>query len=295
MILRVNVMAEQTRETEKTKKTADPEHRLRQKESGQLFNESPEKDQGSLSLTDSPFYPRIDEHISTLSKISTPIQRQQFVMHLQQTYGNRYIQRLVNGTIATPGQRQAEEEEEEPAQTITEPETTWQNKTMTSPIEEPVEEEEPALAIAEPETTRQKLHDKSQVQQALTPPTLDGYPSPTQAAGMVVVENNAFAVWISSLVSDCIRGGVVLHEQKHINDFVADAEYSIFPTTGGAQNGQTFYYGSRDDQIRFETAAVAVESAWIRNELARTDLSESDRKLLQKRVEKTLPNYLAGM
>ena len=288
-------MADRTRETEKANKKVNPEQRARQQESGQLANKSLEKDQGSLPLTGTSFYPRMDDHATTLSSISTPVQRHQFVMQLQQTYGNRYIQRLVNGTIATPGQRQAEEEEEEPAQTITEPETTWQNKTMTSPIEEPFEEEEPALTIAEPETTWHKLYGQSPVQPALTPPTLDGYPEPTRAAGMVVVENNAFAVWISSLVSDCIRGGVVLHEQKHINDFVADAEYSIFPTTGGAQNGQTFYYGSRDDQIRFETAAVAVESAWIRNELARTDLSESDRKRLQKRVDITLPNYLAGM
>jgi hypothetical protein len=267
-ILGVNVMADQARETEKTNKKAAPEHRARQQESGQLTNESLDKEQGPLSLTGTPFYPRMGEHAATISRIPTAAQRHQFAMQLQKTYGNRYIQRLVNGNTA-------------------------------SPIQPPVEEEEnPVQTVAGPGAERQNLPEKSPVQPALTPPTLDGYPDATRYGGMVVVRDNAWSIWINSstaVVPDCIRNGVILHEQKHVADFSADAEYRNFPTTGGASNGQTFYYGSSADARRFETAAVAVESAWIRNQLARTDLSQSDRTILQNRVDRTLPNYIAGM
>ena len=261
-------MADRTRETEKANKKVNPEQRARQQESGQLANKYLEKDQGSLTLTGTSFYPRMDDHATTLSSISTPVQRHQFVMQLQQTYGNRYIQRLVNENTA-------------------------------SPIQPPVEEEEnPVQTVAGPGAERQNLPEKSPVQPALTPPTLDGYPDATRYGGMVVVRDNAWSIWINSstaVVPDCIRNGVILHEQKHVADFSADAEYRNFPTTGGASNGQTFYYGSSADARRFETAAVAVESAWIRNQLARTDLSPSDRTILQNRVDRVLPNYLAGM
>jgi hypothetical protein len=293
-------MAGHTRETQKTNDRADQEHRVRQQESQQLFDKSLAWDQGLLSLTETPFYPRMDEQAALLSRISSAVQRHQFAMQLQKTYGNQHIQRLVESLEAQSKLlvNNSNDVYEQEADTVAEAVT----RTITSPVQQPLEEEEeemPAQTIGQPETAWQKLQEeKLQVQPALTPPTLDNYPDPTRDGGMVVVRSNAWAIWINSdaaYVPDCIREGVRLHEQKHIDDFSADADYRSFPTTGGASDGQTFFYGSSADARRFETAAVGVESNWIRGQLGREDLTAEDRRILQTRVNQDLPNYLAGL
>ncbi|MFC1968534.1 DUF4157 domain-containing protein [Chloroflexota bacterium] len=134
-------MAEHESAAKKTNEKVDQNHRVRQQDARPLFDQSHAWDQGLLPLTETPFYPPMDEHAAILSSIPFSAQRHEFIMRLHQTYGNRYVQRLVESmgvqakltvsspndvyeqeadrvagavtrTINTPVQRQAEEEEE---------------------------------------------------------------------------------------------------------------------------------------------------------------------------------------
>jgi hypothetical protein len=88
-------MAEQERATHGEKEKADQKHRPKQQESQPVFDRSHEWDQGPLSLTETPFHPQMDEHAAILSRIPFTAQRHEFIMQLNNTYGNRYVQRLM--------------------------------------------------------------------------------------------------------------------------------------------------------------------------------------------------------
>jgi hypothetical protein len=99
-------------------------------------------DQGQLSSTEPPFYPKMDEHAAILSKIPFSEQRHEFVMRLHQTHGNRYVQRLVqsmkvqaNLTISDPNDVY-EQEADGVAKAVIE--------TLNSPVQRQEEEEKPA-------------------------------------------------------------------------------------------------------------------------------------------------------
>lgn len=277
--------AEKTQEQKKRPEPA-PEH------TGALAAESI-----SLAglLGDSAMDLPVERHTALLGdpRFSHPanaVQRARMVSELQRKYGNVYVQRVMESvnaqaklTVNGPDDIY-EQEADRVAEAVT--------GTISSPPQpEPEEEEVPVQMKTEPETAWQRLQEqKLQAEPALTPPTLDGYPSQDTAAGMAVVRNRAWAVWIADNVPACIREGVRLHEQKHVDDFNADPDYRDFPRTSGANNNQTMYYGSNADARRFEHPAIDIEIAWLRNQLE-GDLSDADRRIIRHRQRIVLPTY----
>ncbi|MFC1959033.1 DUF4157 domain-containing protein [Chloroflexota bacterium] len=79
---------------------ADQRHHNKRQDSQPLFDQSLARDSGSLSLTETPFHPRMDEHAAILSSIPFSAQRHEFIIRLHQTYGNRYVQHLVESVRA---------------------------------------------------------------------------------------------------------------------------------------------------------------------------------------------------
>ena len=63
----------------------------------------------SLAM-ETPFYSRMGEHAATLSRIPFAVQRQEYIMRLNNSYGLRYVQRLLESvnaqaklTVSSPG------------------------------------------------------------------------------------------------------------------------------------------------------------------------------------------------
>jgi hypothetical protein len=168
-------MAEHERVAQNKQTDVDQKHRVRQKESETSFDQFHARDTGPFSLTETPFMPRTDEHAELLSMSSSDEARANLVLHLQQTYGNRYVQRLLNSkmlqaklTVNAPNnvyeqeadrvaeavtraatsktQRQTEEEEEVQAKSLlqrqVEPEEEEPVQTKVSRMQRQAEEEE---------------------------------------------------------------------------------------------------------------------------------------------------------
>lgn len=133
-------MAEHERATQNKQADVDQKHRTRQHDSQPLFEQFHAWDQKSLPLTETPYYPRMDEHAAILSRIPFSAQRHEFIMQLHQTYGNRYVQRLLESmnvqaklTISAPGDIY-EQEADRVAESVT--------KTMYSHLQHQAPEEE---------------------------------------------------------------------------------------------------------------------------------------------------------
>ena len=88
-------MAEHERVTHKKQADLD-QHRTSKQEAQQSFGKFHAWSQGLLPLTETPFYPRIEEHAEILSRTPYSVHRHEFIMQLNNTYGLRYVQRLVN-------------------------------------------------------------------------------------------------------------------------------------------------------------------------------------------------------
>jgi hypothetical protein len=81
---------------EKTKK----KHRRKQQDSELLLEQQFERDHGALSLTETPFHPRINEHAALLAETPPGQRLNNFVLQLEKTYGNKYVQRLIESVGA---------------------------------------------------------------------------------------------------------------------------------------------------------------------------------------------------
>ena len=77
-----------------------------------MVDKYPARDTDQSLLMETPFYSRMDEHAATLSRIPFTVQRQEYIMRLNNTYGNRYVQRLMK-SVDGQARRQDELEEEE--------------------------------------------------------------------------------------------------------------------------------------------------------------------------------------
>jgi hypothetical protein len=77
-----------------------------------MVDKYPARDTDQSLLMETPFYSRMDEHAATLSRIPFAVQRQEYIMRLNNTYGNRYVQRLMK-SVDGQARRQDELEEEE--------------------------------------------------------------------------------------------------------------------------------------------------------------------------------------
>jgi hypothetical protein len=70
-------------------------NRARQRETKRPSEQLHAENDSTPSLRETPFRPRMEEHAATLSRIPFSVQRQKFITHLLQTYGNGYVQRLM--------------------------------------------------------------------------------------------------------------------------------------------------------------------------------------------------------
>jgi len=133
-------MTEHKRTRQKKQDEVDQKRRLRQQESEPLFEQHHSLEPDVVSITETPFVPRIDEHAELLAMARSDEQRANFMIHLQQTYGNAYAQRLLNSRAAqakltiNPPSDVYEQEADRVADTVT--------KTVTSQVRRQVEEEE---------------------------------------------------------------------------------------------------------------------------------------------------------
>ena len=137
-------MAERERATSETSERAEQKHRAKQYDSQVLFDPSPTRDQGPISLNETPFHPRMNEHASLLSRIPFTAQRREMIMRLHRTYGNNYVQRLLDSigaqaklTVSQPGDTY-EQEADKVAEAVT-------RDTGVQVQRQPAEEEEEEL------------------------------------------------------------------------------------------------------------------------------------------------------
>ena len=134
-------MAEHESKSQQKQGEEERKRRDARQKSPSLFDQLHTWNNNLLSVTGTPFRPPLDRHAISLSQARSGTQRAGLVMRLQQTYGNRYVQRLVEstgiqakltvsapndiyeqeadrvagavtGSVNTPVQRQAPEEEE---------------------------------------------------------------------------------------------------------------------------------------------------------------------------------------
>jgi len=173
-------MAEHERATQNKQADIDQKHRIKQQDSEPLSSQIHDWGEGISSMTEYPFNPRMDEHAELLAQAAShsDVAVHNLVMQLHQTYGNRYVQRLLNSnvvqaklTVNAPGdiyeqeadriadevisaeksqvqrQEEEEEEEEEEVQTQRQEEEEEELQAQRQPVEEEEEEQVQFLRI----------------------------------------------------------------------------------------------------------------------------------------------------
>ncbi|MFC1892690.1 DUF4157 domain-containing protein [Chloroflexota bacterium] len=159
-------MAKRERRTEKKQDGLEPEHRLSQKESEPLFDCFHAWGQDALSVGETPFRPSMDKHAALLARVHSDAQRASLVLHLQRTYGNTYVQRLLHSTAiqakltVNPPNDVYEQEADRVADAVT-------RGMMSQTQRQPEEEEEPVQAksvLQRQEEEEEEAQAKSLVQ-----------------------------------------------------------------------------------------------------------------------------------
>ncbi len=133
-------MAEYERANQQKQEEAVQKHHLRREKSEPLFALPQAFELGAFSLSDTPFQPPVERHATWLAGAHSYEQRANLVVHLQQSYGNAYVQRLLESravqvklTINAPNDVY-EQEADRVAETVT--------RAATPPLQRQVEEEE---------------------------------------------------------------------------------------------------------------------------------------------------------
>jgi hypothetical protein len=169
-------MPEHERMTHGEKEKADQRHRAKQQEPQPVFDLSYEKDQSPLLFNETPFHPRMDEHAAILLRIPFTAQRHDFILRLNETYGSRYVQRLMESmtiqaklTVNAPNDiyeqeadrvaEEVQEEEEEPVMPVLQRQEEEEEPIMPV-LQRQSEEEEPVQAKVTLETQRQELPEE---------------------------------------------------------------------------------------------------------------------------------------
>lgn len=78
----------------------DQRRHIAQQDSEPMVDKSLARDTDQSLLMETPFYSQMDEHATTLSRIPLAVQRQEYIMRLNNTYGLRYVQRLLKSINA---------------------------------------------------------------------------------------------------------------------------------------------------------------------------------------------------
>jgi hypothetical protein len=165
-------MPEHDRGNQRKREETDHKDRIKQKESEQLFDQVNTWGQDKLAVGETPFQPPVERHAAMLAKARYDPQRTSLVLRLQKTYGNAYVQRLLEShvvqaklTVSQPGDiyeqeaervseivtrninsqinRQPEEEEEETgSKLLIQRQDEEEEETQTSSLLQRQEEEE---------------------------------------------------------------------------------------------------------------------------------------------------------
>ncbi len=88
-------MAEHRRTSQKQPEDVDQGHGLIRRNSQALSDRFHAWDRGTLTITETSFQPEMGQHAALLKAAHSDEGRANFALHLQQTYGNRYVQRLL--------------------------------------------------------------------------------------------------------------------------------------------------------------------------------------------------------
>jgi hypothetical protein len=90
-----------------------------------LYGQLEIPDEGAIPIVDTPFWPQVDKHAALLAEAHSGEQRANLVLQLQKTYGNAYVQRLVESlnvqaklTVSSPDD-EYEREADRVAETVT--------------------------------------------------------------------------------------------------------------------------------------------------------------------------------
>jgi hypothetical protein len=160
-------MAEHERTSQKKQDEVDQKRRNRQQESQPLLGPFHAWEQGTVAITETPFWPRMDEHAESLAMPRSDGQQANLVLHLQHTYGNRYVQRLIESmgvqtrlAVSAPNDAY-EQEADRVAETV--------NKAENAPLQRQEEEEEPIQPKSIAEIQRQPEEELEEDEEVLRP------------------------------------------------------------------------------------------------------------------------------
>lgn len=95
-------MGEHERISHKNQDWIERKYRLSQKESQPISDGFLSWNEGLFSVGEMPFRPHVEKHIALLTKAQSDEQRSNIALQLQQNYGNRYVQRLIESMRVQP-------------------------------------------------------------------------------------------------------------------------------------------------------------------------------------------------
>ncbi len=88
-------MPEHEKRSRQKREEVDRKDRIKQKESEPIFDQDKSWGGDMLSVGETPFQPLVERHAAMLGKVRHNPQRANLVLKLQRTYGNAYVQRLL--------------------------------------------------------------------------------------------------------------------------------------------------------------------------------------------------------
>lgn len=89
-------MAKYQKTSQRKQGEGDQRRRTRKKQTKPLFDHLLTGAQDASSITETPFRPQMDTHATLLANARSNAQRANLIMRLQEAYGNKYVQRLLN-------------------------------------------------------------------------------------------------------------------------------------------------------------------------------------------------------
>jgi hypothetical protein len=92
-------MGEHEKRGKKKQEKVEQKHRTVKQESQPVFDHFHAWEQSTAPIRETPFQPRMDEHAELIARATSDEHRANLVLQLQQTYGNRYVQRLIKSRV----------------------------------------------------------------------------------------------------------------------------------------------------------------------------------------------------
>jgi hypothetical protein len=81
-------MEKQSRATQKKRGSVEQKHRIDGNKTDESKTNIERQDVNNFPVTETPYYPRMEEHATLLSEMPLNAQREEFVLRLHETYGN---------------------------------------------------------------------------------------------------------------------------------------------------------------------------------------------------------------